>query len=144
LNFKFEIPTEALTLRRMTVSNYRVRRATLDDIAQLTAIWKSMDFPVEELAKRITEFQVAEGVDGKDQSYEGYIDDVVTDKAIAPFPARYNKQLRDHCGCQQDWADRDGPHPAAGIPNRATGAMCGRACGHGQRQHHDKLKPKAK
>src|SRR6266702_4430411 len=49
----------------MTVSNYRVRRATLDDITQLTAIWKSMDFPVEELAKRITEFQVAESADGK-------------------------------------------------------------------------------
>jgi len=49
----------------MTVSNYRVRRATLDDITQLTAIWKSMSFPVEDLAKRITEFQVAEGADGK-------------------------------------------------------------------------------
>jgi len=49
----------------MTVSNYRVRRATLDDITQLTAIWKSMGFPVEDLAKRITEFQVAEAADGK-------------------------------------------------------------------------------
>src|SRR6266702_4017250 len=48
----------------MTVSNYRVRRATLDDITQLTSIWKSMDFPVEDLARRITEFQVAEAVDG--------------------------------------------------------------------------------
>jgi hypothetical protein len=49
----------------MTVPNYRVRRATLDDITQLTAIWKSMGFPVEDLAKRITEFQVAERVDGQ-------------------------------------------------------------------------------
>ena len=49
----------------MTVSNYRVRRATLDDITQLTAIWKSMGFPVEDLSKRITDFQVAEGADGK-------------------------------------------------------------------------------
>src|SRR5688572_24083219 len=47
------------------MSNYRVRRATLDDISQLTALWKSMDFPVEELAKRITDFQIAEGPDGK-------------------------------------------------------------------------------
>jgi N-acetylglutamate synthase-like GNAT family acetyltransferase len=46
-------------------SNYRVRRATLDDIGQLTAIWRSLHFPVEELAKRVTEFQVAEGQDGK-------------------------------------------------------------------------------
>jgi hypothetical protein len=49
----------------MTVSNYRVRRATLDDISQLTAIWKSMGFPADELAKRVTEFQVAEGAEGK-------------------------------------------------------------------------------
>src|SRR5213592_3655391 len=49
----------------MTASNYRVRRATLDDIDQLTAIWKAMSFPGEDLAKRITEFQVAEGPDGK-------------------------------------------------------------------------------
>ena len=49
----------------MTVSNYRVRRATLDDISQLTAVWKSMSFPIDDLAKRITEFQVAEGLDGK-------------------------------------------------------------------------------
>ena len=37
----------------MTASNYRVRRATLDDIDQLTAIWKAMSFPGEDLAKRI-------------------------------------------------------------------------------------------
>jgi len=49
----------------MSSSNYRVRRATLDDINQLTAIWKAMSFPADELAKRITEFQVAEGPDGK-------------------------------------------------------------------------------
>jgi hypothetical protein len=47
------------------MSNFRVRRATLDDIRELTAVWKSMDYPVEELSKRITEFQVAEGPDGK-------------------------------------------------------------------------------
>jgi len=46
-------------------SNYRVRRATLDDIGQLTALWKSMGFPVEDLAKRVTEFQVAESADGR-------------------------------------------------------------------------------
>ena len=49
----------------MSSSNYRVRRATLDDINQLTAMWQSMHFPTEELAKRVTEFQVAEGSDGK-------------------------------------------------------------------------------
>ncbi len=46
-------------------SPYRVRRATLDDIGQLTALWESMHYPTQDLAKRITEFQVAEGPDGK-------------------------------------------------------------------------------
>jgi len=49
----------------MTLTIYRVRRATLDDIGQLTALWQSMQFPVDDLAKRITEFQIAESQDGK-------------------------------------------------------------------------------
>ena len=49
----------------MNSSNYRVRRATLDDINELSALWKSMNFPAEDLSKRITEFQVAESADGK-------------------------------------------------------------------------------
>jgi N-acetylglutamate synthase-like GNAT family acetyltransferase len=48
----------------MSPSNYKVRRATLEDIAPLTALWTSMKFPVEELSKRVTEFQVAEGPEG--------------------------------------------------------------------------------
>jgi N-acetylglutamate synthase-like GNAT family acetyltransferase len=47
----------------MTLINYRVRRATLDDIGQLMALWQSMRFPADDLAKRITEFQVAENAD---------------------------------------------------------------------------------
>jgi N-acetylglutamate synthase-like GNAT family acetyltransferase len=46
-------------------SPYRVRRATLDDIRQLTALWQSMQFPADDLAKRVTEFQVAEGANGE-------------------------------------------------------------------------------
>jgi N-acetylglutamate synthase-like GNAT family acetyltransferase len=49
----------------VNASNYRVRRATLDDIGALTALWRSMSFPVEELARRVTEFQVAESAEGK-------------------------------------------------------------------------------
>ena len=49
----------------MTVTNYRVRRATLDDIGPLTTLWQSMHFPADDLAKRITEFQIAESSDGK-------------------------------------------------------------------------------
>ena len=49
----------------MDQSNYRGRRATLDDIAALAALWQAMHLPSEELTRRITEFQVAEGADGK-------------------------------------------------------------------------------
>ena len=49
----------------MSSANYRVRRATLDDIGQLTSLWESMKYPVEDLGKRITEFQVAEDGEGK-------------------------------------------------------------------------------
>jgi hypothetical protein len=48
----------------MTTPPYRVRRATLDDIGPLIGLWQSMHFPAEELAKRITEFQVAESAEG--------------------------------------------------------------------------------
>jgi N-acetylglutamate synthase-like GNAT family acetyltransferase len=48
----------------VNASNYRVRRATLDDIGPLTALWKSMGFPAEELARRVTEFQVVESAEG--------------------------------------------------------------------------------
>jgi N-acetylglutamate synthase-like GNAT family acetyltransferase len=42
----------------MTSTGQRVRRATLDDIGQLTSLWRSLSLPAEELAKRITEFQL--------------------------------------------------------------------------------------
>lgn len=48
----------------MISPTYRVRRATLDDIGQLMELWRSMNLPGEELARRITEFQVAEGENG--------------------------------------------------------------------------------
>jgi N-acetylglutamate synthase-like GNAT family acetyltransferase len=46
-------------------SAFRVRRATLDDISELTALWQTMNFGVPELSKRITDFQLAECADGK-------------------------------------------------------------------------------
>ena len=36
----------------MDSSNYRVRRATLDDLPQLTGLWQAMHFSSEELGKR--------------------------------------------------------------------------------------------
>ncbi len=49
---------------RMSSPKYRVRRATLDDLGQLMAIWESMKLPAEDLAKRVTEFQVAHDAEG--------------------------------------------------------------------------------
>jgi len=61
----FECPAWSPKFSGVSSSNYRVRRATLDDIRPLTALWQSMQFPVEDLAKRITEFQVADGAGGE-------------------------------------------------------------------------------
>jgi N-acetylglutamate synthase-like GNAT family acetyltransferase len=51
-------------LRCVSSVKYRVRRATLDDIGQLSAVWDSMQYPTSDLAKRVTEFQVAVSADG--------------------------------------------------------------------------------
>src|ERR1051325_4145281 len=49
----------------MTAAANRVRRATLDDLGTLKPLWTSMRLPAAELEKRLTEFQVIEGPDGK-------------------------------------------------------------------------------
>ncbi len=49
----------------MDAPGYRVRRATTDDLEQLLAVWAAAGLPVAELEKRFTEFQVAEGPDGR-------------------------------------------------------------------------------
>jgi len=48
----------------MSLPEHRIRRATLDDIESLKALWASMYFDVSDLEKRLTEFQVAEDLDG--------------------------------------------------------------------------------
>jgi N-acetylglutamate synthase-like GNAT family acetyltransferase len=49
----------------MISSEFLVRRATLDDLGQMTALWGSMNFPLDDLTRRITDFQVAAGAAGK-------------------------------------------------------------------------------
>jgi N-acetylglutamate synthase-like GNAT family acetyltransferase len=44
---------------------YQVRRATTDDLAQLSELWTAAQFPVADLEKRFTEFQVAAGATGE-------------------------------------------------------------------------------
>jgi N-acetylglutamate synthase-like GNAT family acetyltransferase len=48
----------------MSQPEYRIRRATLDDIESLKELWASMNFDVPDLEKRLTEFQIAEDADG--------------------------------------------------------------------------------
>ena len=49
----------------MTLPNYRVRRATLDDLSALKALWESMRFSGADLEKGLTEFHIVESADGK-------------------------------------------------------------------------------
>ena len=49
----------------MSSSTYRVRRATVDDLSTLKALWETMRIPLGDLDRRLTEFQIAEGPDGK-------------------------------------------------------------------------------
>jgi len=49
----------------MIASEFRVRRATVDDLPTLKALWESMRIYAADLEKRLTEFQLAEDADGK-------------------------------------------------------------------------------
>lgn len=49
----------------MSQSAYRIRRATVDDLPALQAIWEAMRFTTPDLEKRLTEFQVVESEDGR-------------------------------------------------------------------------------
>jgi hypothetical protein len=49
----------------MTLPVHTVRRANINDLAALRTIWSEERFPVGELERRFTEFQVIEAVDGK-------------------------------------------------------------------------------
>jgi len=49
----------------MEPTAFHLRRATVDDLKALRALWESMRFAVPELEPRLTEFQVAEDPGGK-------------------------------------------------------------------------------
>lgn len=49
----------------MQAAPYRIRRATVDDLAQLKALWQAMAFTTPDLDKRLTEFQVAVTAEGR-------------------------------------------------------------------------------
>jgi N-acetylglutamate synthase-like GNAT family acetyltransferase len=49
----------------MNGPGFKVRRATLEDLNALKALWESMRLPAPDLEKRLTEFQVVENTEGK-------------------------------------------------------------------------------
>jgi hypothetical protein len=49
----------------MSSPDYRIRRATVEDLEVLRTLWEAMRIPAAGLEKRVTEFQVAEGPDGR-------------------------------------------------------------------------------
>lgn len=49
----------------MSAAPLRVRRATIDDLATLKALWQELKLDATDLERRLTEFQVAEGTDGR-------------------------------------------------------------------------------
>jgi N-acetylglutamate synthase-like GNAT family acetyltransferase len=55
---QFEIRGWISILRAMSPSHLQARRATLDDIPSLRNLWEMMRYPVAELEKQLTDFQV--------------------------------------------------------------------------------------
>jgi N-acetylglutamate synthase-like GNAT family acetyltransferase len=49
----------------MNSEEYRVRRATVEDLGKLRMLWESMRLAPDDLEKRLTDFQIVEGRDGR-------------------------------------------------------------------------------
>ena len=49
----------------MNPADFRVRRATIEDLPELTALWQSMNLAGDGLDRRLTEFQVAVDAQGR-------------------------------------------------------------------------------
>src|SRR5437868_352608 len=49
----------------MITPNVQARRATIEDLQKLTPLWQGSNLPAEELAKRLSEFQVVEAENGE-------------------------------------------------------------------------------
>jgi N-acetylglutamate synthase-like GNAT family acetyltransferase len=106
----------------MTPAPYHIRRATLDDLPELKPLWESMRLPVDELEKRLTEFQVVEtragevagavgfrmsGRNGCIHS-ESFSDFSVADSARPLFWDRFQVLASNH-GIARLWTQDDSP-----------------------------------
>jgi len=100
----------------------RVRRATVDDLVALRAIWLSMRLPADELEKRLKEFQVVEDAEGNvvgavgiqfSKQYallygEGFSDFSVADAARELFWRRFETLAANH-GIFRFWTQETSP-----------------------------------
>jgi len=100
----------------------RVHRATVHDLGALKAIWKTMRLPVEQLERRLTEFQVMETADGRVGGAigveivrqharlhsEGYSDFALADAARELFWRRIGVLAANH-GIFRLWTREDAP-----------------------------------
>jgi N-acetylglutamate synthase-like GNAT family acetyltransferase len=106
----------------MALLNHRVRRATLDDLDGLKALWNSMHLPAQDLEGRLTEFQVVETADGqvvgalgiqlsRQQGWlhsESYRDFAVADDARALLLERIRSLCSNH-GVLRLWTQEKAP-----------------------------------
>ena len=103
-------------------SSLHVRRATVEDLESLQAIWVSMRLPSDQLESRLTEFQVVErggevvGALGFQVlrtsaalHSEGYSDFAVADEARQLFWERIQKLAANH-GVFRLWTLEDSPY----------------------------------
>ena len=100
----------------------RVRRATLDDLATLHAMWLSMRLPADELEKQLKEFQVVEDADGNVLGAvgiqllgqhallygEGFSDFSIADSARELFWRRFEALAANH-GIFRIWTQETSP-----------------------------------
>jgi N-acetylglutamate synthase-like GNAT family acetyltransferase len=106
----------------MSSPNLRIRRATTDDFQSLKSLWNSMRLPLDELEKRLTEFQVIEAADGQIVGAigvqiirqhallhsEGYTDFAVADAARQLFWDRI-QTITAHHGVFRLWTQENSP-----------------------------------
>ena len=106
----------------MNPPTLRIRRATVDDREPLRELWAAMRLPVDELEKRLTEFQVVENTQGEVVGAlgvqtlrqhallhsEGYTDFGVADAARNLFWERI-QMLAAHLGVFRLWTQERSP-----------------------------------
>jgi N-acetylglutamate synthase-like GNAT family acetyltransferase len=106
----------------VNIDAYQLRRATTDDLPQLSEMWQAAQLPVAELEKRFTEFQVAAtaaggivaavgiqvaGIDGRIHS-EWFTDFALSDALRLPLWERLQAVASNH-GLFRLWTNESAP-----------------------------------